>query len=36
VIAGSPAGTLERLSMAVAPAADRGSGALAGTFDFVL
>ncbi|MEP7183842.1 MAG: intradiol ring-cleavage dioxygenase [Betaproteobacteria bacterium] len=36
VIAGSPAGTLDRLSMALTPAADRGPGALAGTFDFVL
>ncbi len=36
VIGASPKGTLERLSMALSPAAGREPGALAGTFDFVL
>ena len=36
VLAGSPGGTLALLSMALAPAAGREAGALAGTFDFVL
>jgi len=36
VIAASPTGTLERLSMPLAPAAGREPDALAGTFDFVL
>jgi len=36
VLAGSPRGTREQLTMAVAPAPGRESGALAGTFDVVL
>ncbi len=36
VLAGAPKGTLERLSMILAPVAGREPGALAGAFDFVL
>ena len=36
VLAWSPKGTLERLTMAVAPVAGREAGALAGTFDLVV
>jgi protocatechuate 3,4-dioxygenase beta subunit len=36
VLAGSPAGVRERLTMTLAPAAGREPGALAGTFDFVM
>jgi protocatechuate 3,4-dioxygenase beta subunit len=36
VLRSSPEGTLERLSMVLAPALGRESGALAGTFDFVV
>ncbi len=36
VLAGMPAEARERLTMALAPAAGRESGALAGTFDFVI
>jgi len=36
VIRSSPTGTLDRLSMALSPAAGQEPGALAGTFDFVL
>ena len=36
VLAGSPKGTLERLTMAIASAPGREAGAMAGTFDLVL
>ena len=36
VVAGSPKGTIERLTMALGPVAAREPAALAGTFDFVL
>ena len=36
VLAASPAGTLDRLSMPVTPAAGREPGAISGSFDFVL
>ena len=36
VIGSAPSGTLDRLSMALAPVTGREPGALAGTFDFVL
>ncbi len=36
VLGGSPPGTRERLTIALAPAPDREPGALAGSFDFVL
>ena len=36
VLAGTPAAARERLTMALAPAAGRESGALSGSFDFVM
>jgi hypothetical protein len=36
VLASSPVGIRERLTMTLSPAAGREPGALAGTFDFVL
>jgi protocatechuate 3,4-dioxygenase beta subunit len=36
VLAGSPRGALERLTITLSPASGRETGALAGTFDFVM